>query len=210
MRAANKCIFIILVFCLSTLQNAELLSDENGLSSHVNARGSYGSDGGFTGWDAIDDLASTNYPGAVIQFSAEVWEGTDGLTDASEWIFSSYAISNDGSKYKIQEGKNTISDRVNFEWDIPLSFATGIYDICVYIDSIRDDDVWSGYGDNWEDQFEEENQIYHQNTDTGIDVRTKVCKFTVIEMYQVELVTSTDVALEALPITSSVAGLITS
>ena len=195
MRAANKCIFIVLVFCLSTMQNAELLSDENGLSSHVEARGSYGSDGGFTGWDAIDDLASTNYPGAVIQFSARVWEGTDGLTDASEWIFSSYAISNDGSKYKIQEGKNTVSDRVHFEWDIPLSFATGFYDVCVYIDSIRDDDVWSGYGDNWNDQFEEENHVYHQNTETGVDVRTKVCKSTDIEMYQVELVTSTDIAL---------------
>ena len=195
MRAAYKCAFLILIFCFSTVQNPDLLSDENNLPSHVNARGSYGSDGGFTGWDAIDDLASTNYPGAVIQFSARVWEGTDGLTDASEWIFSSYAISNDGSKYKIQEGKSTVSDRVHFEWDIPLSFATGFYDVCVYIDSIRDDDVWDGYGDNWDDQFEEENHVYHRNTETGVDVRTKVCKSTDIEMYQVELVTSTDIAL---------------
>ena len=61
MRAANKCIFIVLIFCLSSMQNAELLSDENGLSSYVESRTSYGADGGFRGSYAIEDLAGTNF-----------------------------------------------------------------------------------------------------------------------------------------------------
>ena len=105
------------------MQNAELLSDENGLSSHVNARGSYGSDGGFSGSYAIVNLDSTTYAGAIVEFSAMVAQG-ENYQDASEWVFSSYAISNDGEKYKIQEGKNVISDKVNFEWDMPISFPT--------------------------------------------------------------------------------------
>ena len=148
MRAAYKCAFLILIFCLSTVQTPGLLSDENNHPFHVNARGSYGSDGGFASSYAIDDLSGTNYAGAVVQFSARVLQG-DNYQDASQWIFSSYAISNDGSKYKIQEGKNAVSDKVYFEWDIPISFPTGFYEICVYIDSIRDDDGWYGYEDYW-------------------------------------------------------------
>ena len=194
MRAAYKCAFLIVVFCFSTVQNPGLLSDENNLPLHVNARGSYGSDGGFAGGSAIDDLGGTNYAGAVVQFSARVLQG-DNYQDASQWIFSSYAISNDGSKYKIQEGKNAVSDKVYFEWDIPTSFPTGLYDICVYIDSIRDDDGWYGYEDYWLGGGDEEDHVYHQNSDTGIDVRTKVCQNTDVEMYRVELITSTDLAL---------------
>ena len=129
--APYKCAFLIVVFCFSTVQNPGLLSDENNLPLHVNARGSYGSDGGFAGGSAIDDLGGTNYAGAVVQFSARVLQG-DNYQDASQWIFSSYAISNDGSKYKIQEGKNAVSDKVYFEWDILLHFQQDCM-IFVYI-----------------------------------------------------------------------------
>ena len=176
------------------MQNAELLSDENGLSSHVEARISYGADGGFLGSYAIEDLAGTNYAGASVQFSARLWQGDD-YQDASQWEYSSYAIASDGSKYKIEEGKTPTSDSVYFEWDIPISFPTGYYEVCVYIDTIRNDESWQGYqlyiGDSSDDEF----HVYHQNIDDFIDIRTKSCKYIDIEIYRLELITSTDLAL---------------
>ena len=62
---------LIVVFCFSTVQNPGLLSDEN-LPLHVNARGSYGSDGGFAGGSAIDDLGGTNYAGTCCSIFSKI------------------------------------------------------------------------------------------------------------------------------------------